>query len=502
MNHDTRNTDTLEHGTDKNFGITRRQFVKKAAVASSLSALSLAGAAEMSAASAHSPDEHRNVLLIISDDHGLADSGCYGNPVLKTPSLDSLAKKGVRFSSAFSTVASCSASRSVIFTGLFNHTNGQYGHQHGPANLHTQRWVRGLPAMLNEQGYHTGLIGKFHVQPRQVYPFQELITSDVGYKSVKALQGNRDVWSMARQAGEFFSSEPEKPFFLTVAYSDPHRDWVKSNAIDYPNVKKETYDPEEVILPPYLPDKPEVRRELAAYYQSVGRLDQGIGFLLEALEKSGRAGNTLIIYISDNGIAFPGAKTNLYDPGIRLPMIISSPTQRRHGLVNDSMVSYIDIAPTVLDWAGAGLPPYELPGRSILPVLEQENPAGWDTVFASHTFHEITMYYPMRVIRTRKYKYILNLAHGLEFPFASDLYESATWQGILRRGDGKMGVREVEKYIHRPKEELYELENDPHEVANVADDPQYKDVLDDLRVRLRSWQEATDDPWIVKYSYE
>ena len=183
-------------------------------------------------------------------------------------------------------------------------------------------------------------------------------------------------------------------------------------------------------------------------------------------------------------------------------MIIFSPTQRRHGIVNDAMVSYIDIMPTVLDWTGASSPPYDLPGRSILPVLEQENPAGWDTVFASHTFHEITMYYPMRVIRTRKYKYILNLAHKLDFPFASDLYESATWQGILRRGDKRMGVREVEKYIHRPKRELYDLENDPHEVVNVADNPQYKDILDNLRARLRKWQENTNDPWIVKYIYE
>jgi len=502
MNHDNRKTNPLDNDTARNISITRRQFVKKAAAASCLGTVSLAGSAEMSAGSPHPSNEHRNVLLIISDDHGLADSGCYGNPVLKTPHLDSLAKRGVRFSSAFSTVASCSASRSVIFTGLFNHTNGQYGHQHGPANFHTHLWVRGLPALLNEKGYHTGLIGKFHVQPLQVYPFLELITSDVGYKSIKALQGNRDVWSMARQAKEFFSSEPEKPFFLVVAYSDPHRDWLKSNAINYPNVTKETYDPRDVILPPFLPDKPEVRRELAAYYQSVSRLDQGIGFLLQALEKSGRADSTLIIYISDNGIPFPGAKTNLYDPGIRLPMIVSSPFQRRRDLVNNAMVSYIDLVPTVLDWAGASPPPYELPGRSILPILEQENPAGWDTVFASHTFHEITMYYPMRAIRTRKYKYILNLAYKLDFPFASDLYESATWQAILTRGDRKMGVREVDKYIHRPKEELYDLENDPHEVANVAEDPQYRDVLDNLRALLRRWQEDTADPWVVKYTYE
>jgi len=483
--------------------ITRRQFMKKTAAASVVAAAGAKTAAFGSAADGLRAEGQKNVLLIISDDHGLPESGCYGNPVVKTPNLDRLALNGVRFTNAFSTVASCSASRSVIFTGLFNHTNGQYGHQHPPANQHTHTWVWGLPRLLNEYGYHTGLVGKYHVQPREVYPFQELVTADVAYKSTKALKGNRDVWSMARTAEEFFTSQPEKPFCLVVAYSDPHRDWEKSNRIKYPNVRKNTYKAEEVIVPAFLPDEPEVRRELAAYYESVDRLDQGIGFLLEALQRSGRADNTLVIYLSDNGIAFPGAKTNLYDPGIHLPMIISHPALSKRGIVNNAMVSYIDLVPTILDWTGAPPPPgYKLPGRSILPILQEDNPPGWDTIFASHTFHEITMYYPMRVIRTRKYKYILNLAHKLDFPFASDLYESATWQGILKRGATKMGVREVKAYIHRPREELYDLEEDPHEIVNVAGDPRYREVRLELRQRLRQWQEQTNDPWIVKYVYE
>jgi N-sulfoglucosamine sulfohydrolase len=112
------------------------------------------------------------------------------------------------------------------------------------------------------------------------------------------------------------------------------------------------------------------------------------------------------------------------------------------------------------------------------------------------------MYYPMRMIRTRTHKYLRNLAHKLDYPFAGDLYNSPTWQGILKRGDKMMGGREVEKYVHRPLEELYDLENDPHELKNVAADPKYTAVLKDLRERLKAWQTETRDPWLVKYRYE
>ena len=146
------------------------------------------------------------------------------------------------------------------------------------------------------------------------------------------------------------------------------------------------------------------------------------------------------------------------------------------------MVSWVDIAPTVLDWAGVKAPPRRQRwGRSFLPILEQENPKGWDVVYGSHQCHEITMYYPMRMIRTRTHKYILNLAHPLEFPCAGDLYDSPTWQGILKRGDKMLGLRGLDAFLHRPREELYDLEKDPDELKNVAADPNYAEVLADLR---------------------
>ncbi len=477
----------------KDSKISRREFAKKAAAVCGAGTVGLMSMEKSLRAAPKIPSEQKNVLLLIADDHGLGELGCYGNPVINTSSLDRLAENGVRFSSAFATAASCSASRSVIYSGLFNHTNGQFGHMHSYNNQHTHSWVRGIPNLLNKNGYKTGIIEKFHVQPKENYDFQQII-------NVKG--GGRNVYGMAQEAKKFFNTDRDKPFFLTIGYTDPHRDWVNSNKKEYPGIREVTYSPDDVIIPPFLPDEPEVREEFTEYYKSVSRLDQGIGYVLDYLKKSGRYEDTLIIYISDNGIPFPGAKTTLYDPGIKLPMIISSPTLRKRGFVNNAMVSWIDILPTIVDWTGCEKPPYNLPGRSFMPVLNEENPKGWDTVFASHVFHEVTMYYPMRVIRTRKYKYIRNLAHQLDYPFASDLYASPTWQGVLRRNDKMIGARSVDAYIHRAKEELYDLENDPNEVNNIAGNIEYAGILDDLRARLKKFQEDTNDPWIVKYKYE
>jgi N-sulfoglucosamine sulfohydrolase len=208
-----------------------------------------------------------------------------------------------------------------------------------------------------------------------------------------------------------------------------------------------------------------------------------------------------VLFLSDNGIPFPVSKTNLYDPGINLPLIVSSPNQKRRGAATDALVSWVDVLPTILDWTGAK-PAYPLPGRSFLPVLNPEHADAWDVVYGSQQLHEITMYYPMRMIRTRRHKYILNLASKLDFPMAQDLYGSLTWQGVLRRGSKFLGQRSIESYVRRPREELYDLKSDPHELKNVAGEPAYAPILSDLRARLRSWQEKTSDPWIIKYIHE
>ncbi len=474
----------------------RRHFLRLSAGAAALAAFSWTGSrAEAS--------RRPNIVLIVSDDHGRGDLGCYGNPVIQTPHLDALAAGGVRFTNAFCTTASCSASRSVILSGLYNHYNGQYGHEHSYHHFHSFDHVRSLPVLLTQAGYRTARVGKYHVAPEEVYRF------DV------ALPGNsRSPVQMADNCRTFLASDDGRPFFLYFCMSDPHRGGGKATDLPhepdrfgnrqqgYPGVREVTYDPEKVVVPDYLPDIPECRAELAQYYQAVSRVDQGVGRLIDVLKQAGQYDNTIVIYISDNGIAFAGAKTTLYEPGMNLPCIIRTPWQKNKGIACDALVNYADLTPTILDFAGATPSDCEFHGRSFRPVLERQRVDGWDTTYASHTFHEITMYYPMRVVRERRFKLIWNIAHGLEYPFASDLWESATWQGNLKRGNTRYGRRTVEAYLHRPRFELYDLQNDPHEVDNLADDPKYQDKLDEMKAKLKAFQKRTQDPWILKWEYE
>ncbi len=479
--------------------MSRREFVRSCvAGASAFTAASLP-----TSKSARAEDERPNIVLIVSDDHGRGDLGCYGNPVAKTPHLDRLAAEGVRFTNAFCTTASCSASRSVILSGLYNHYNGQYGHQHAYHHFISFDYVRSLPVLLSQGGYRTARIGKYHVAPEDIYKFDT------------ALPGNsRSPVRMADNCRKLIEAKDDRPFFLYFCTSDPHRGGGKAADLPhqpdrfgnrpqgYPGIEEVTYKPEDVAVPDFLPDIPECRAELAQYYQAVSRVDQGVGRLIEHLKKAGRYDNTIVVYISDNGIAFPGAKTTLYEPGMNLPCIVRTPWQKNEGIACDALVNYADLTPTILDLAGATPGDYEFHGRSFKPVLERERVADWDTTYASHTFHEITMYYPMRVVRERRFKLTWNIAHGLEYPFASDLWASATWQGNLRRGNKLYGKRTIEAYLHRPRFELYDLENDPHEVRNLAADPQHKGKLEEMKAKLKAFQKRTKDPWLLKWDYE
>ncbi len=466
--------------------ITRRTLLKSAAIGTT-------GILAQNATS--QPKTNKNVLLIIADDHG-KDMPSYGNQAIKTPNLEQLASDGIRFTNAFCTTPSCSASRSVIFTGLQNHLNGQYGHTHSYNHFSMRDHIVPLPTLLKKAGYKTGIIGKFHVEPAENFAWDM-------YVSGRRVGGNRNVTEMAKVADSFFEENQENPFFLTVSYSDPHRAGEGfGNETNKSEIEPTVYSPDEVQVPDFLPDQPEVRKELTEYYQAVSRVDAGVGLVLKALKDKGLHENTLVIYFTDNGIPFPGAKSCLYDPGINLPMLVRSPDQKQKGIVNNAMVSFTDLVPTILDWTGAQPPEYDLHGRSFLPVLHEENPRGWDEIFFSHTFHEITMYYPSRGIRTKKYKYINNLAHNLQFPFASDLYASKTWQGVLERQDNYIGKRPVVDYLYRDEEELYDIENDPNEINNLAYDPAYKDELETLRKKVLDFRKRTQDPWLILNRYE
>ncbi|HVX63345.1 MAG TPA: sulfatase [Pirellulales bacterium] len=445
----------------------------------------------------------QNVVLFVTDDQS-PDAGCYGNAAIKTPNMDRLAADGTRLDFAFCTTASCSASRSVILTGLFNHANAQYGHEHSYHHFRTYDNVKSLPVLLGAAGYRTARIGKYHVGPEAVYHFDRFLPGNA-----------RSPVAMAENCREFINADDSKPFFLYFCTADPHRsgDQVdsvpeKPNAFGnrpqgYPGVTPVHYDPQDVIVPPFLPDTPACRAELAQYYESVSRVDQGLGRLVEILQKAGKYDDTMILFISDHGMAFPGAKTNVYEPGLRSPCIVRRPKQRERGGASKAMVSWIDITPTILDFAGALDEKHKFHGRSFLRAIDEQQPAGWDEIYASHTFHEITMYYPMRVVRTRRHKLIWNLAHPLPFPFASDLWAAPTWQDVYRRGtDAFYGPRTVQAYLQRPQFELFDLESDPHEAKNLAGDPEYAELLAELKGQLKAFQKRTSDPWLLKWDYE
>ncbi len=294
----------------------------------------------------------------------------------------------------------------------------------------------------------------------------------------------------AHRFGTRFDELPDKP----NTFANDHR---------YTGVDEVLYSPEQVLVPSYLSDTPATRAELAQYYQSVSRLDQGLGRLVAVLKQTGHWDDTLVIFIADNGAAFPGAKTNVYEPGLRLPCVIRDPRTPQVGVVSDAMVSWVDIAPTILDYAGAWSPEVEMHGRSILPVLGRANAPEWSEIYASHTFHEVTMYYPMRVVRDRRYKLIWNVAHSLEFPLASDLWSSATWQSVAGpEAAGRLGRRTVQSYLRRPRFELYDLQTDPEETRNLADDRAHRELLDRMVARLKTFQRQTRDPWLVKGTHE
>lgn len=449
-----------------------------------------AGAALSAPVFAQVAKRPRNVLLLIADDLGL-HTGAYGDKAARTPNLDKMAQDGVLFRNAFCTTASCSASRSVILSGLHNHANGQYGHAHVEHHFSYLDFVRPIPALLKDAGYKTGVIGKLHVNP--IERFQWDLDS----------QGDsRDVLSVAERARSFVKTAGNSPWYLHIGYTDPHRAGDGFANRDYKGVERNRFDPGKLGMPPFLPENNAARGEVAEYYEASNRMDQGVGMMFDMLRETGQLDNTLVIFMSDNGMPFPNAKTNLYEGGIHLPLIVRSPDQKKRGLVNNAMVHWTDICPTIIDWAGAKPPEYPLHGRSFLPVLEQENPPGRDEVYLSHTFHEITMYYPMRGIRTRRYKYLRNLFPELEFPHASDLWRSDTWQSVIKEGEtAKLGGRTAAKYLHRAGEELYDLEADPGELNNLALSAGHRQTLEKLRAQVTDFRKRTNDPWLINDNY-
>lgn len=426
-------------------------------------------------------EERPNILLIVSEDNG-PELSCYGDPYVRTPHLDRLASEGVRFDRAFVAQAGCSPSRASFLTGLYPHQHGQVGLATWGFRMYRDD-IPNLPRSLSKAGYRTGLIGKLHVNPESAFPFDFSRIPTGNFE-------RKNLGDYARHAAEFIAAG-DTPFFLSVNYPDAHGPWLRQ--VD--GLPPEPLDPEDVSpLPAFGVDTPHVRESMANHYNCMMRLDSLVGDLLAALERSGKGGDTLVVYIGDHGADMLRGKRTCYEGGLRIPLIMRWPGHGPAGQVRSELVSTIDLAPTLL--AVADAPPIEgLPGTSLVPLVAGEHPAWRTNLFAEfHTHAAAPNFYPQRSIRTVRFKLIENLLPGEVNPgVAFTFREFDTARAAIEAGPAE--VRNAYRLMERPpRYELYDLEEDPSEFRNLADDPGYEAVRAELAAALAAWRAETSDP--------
>jgi arylsulfatase A-like enzyme len=405
-----------------------------------------------------------NFIVFIADDAAWNDCGPYGNQNIKTPNINKLAEEGVVFNNVFLTTSSCSPSRCSILTG-------RYPHSTGARELHMPLPAEQLlfAGELQKAGYFTAVAGKYHIGPKR----PEFDTIYGGSPS------GCEYWVEALQ-----NRPKNKPFFLWLAALDPHRDY-------QPNAIPEPHRPEDVIVPPYLPDNDSTRKDLALYYDEISRMDSYIGEVMAELKKQGVDENTLMIYMSDNGQPFPRAKTRMYDSGIKTPFIVRWPAKLKKGTAG-GLISSIDIAPTFCELAGAEISEtYQ--GKSFVPILENYSAETRDYIAAEHNWHDYQAH--ERAIRNRKYLYIRNAFPELNASPPADAVRSITYKEMIKmRKANNLSENQSDCFVApRPAEELYDVVNDPWQLHNLAESTEHADALDKMRKLLENWIIEFDD---------
>jgi arylsulfatase A-like enzyme len=425
-----------------------------------------------------------NVLLMHCHDLGQY-VGCYGVDI-ETPNIDRLAAGGARFENHFVTAPQCSPSRGSLFTGCWPHVNGLMGLAHTEWQLDTEQT---LPYRLSDAGYETHLFGLQHIsESPENLGYDQIHTAGRLSSNVSPeLHSVNRAGSVSNIASQYLESGLQSPFFASVGFFETHRlesDRVheeEGDVIYGYGTRYDADDPDDIDVPGYLPDEPGVRRDLADMRGMVYELDDAVGTVLDALESAGLVDDTLVLFTTEHGVAFPRAKGTCYDPGIEAFLLAQYPPLIDGGTVYEELVSNVDVLPTVMDLAGDV--PAEVDGYSLVPLLDDDRTySPRDHVFAEITWHDT--YAPMRAIRTDRFKYIRSFWRNPRVFLPNDVYAS-------RAG------REVRGRYGRPSrvnEELYDLEADPHERRNLADDEGHAQVRDKLATTLSSWMHETDDP--------
>ncbi len=418
-----------------------------------------------------------NFLLLCADDLTYTDLGAFGNQEVRTPHLDKLASQGMRFHYFFNSAPMCAPTRMALYTGIHPVRNGAH-----PNHSFVYPHIRSMPHYLEPLGYDVALIGKRHYQPRENFPFEHL-----GGREHDSGEDGPDLH--VGDALDYLEARKDRPWAMVVANNQPHRPWNRGDA--------SLYEPAELTLPPYLVDTPETREALARYYMEITYMDALFGRLLDGLERIGLDDNTFVTFVSEQGSNFPHCKWTCYDTGLRSSVIVRWPGHVEPGSETDAMVQYVDILPTFIELAGGNPLEFDFDGKSFSGVLRGETLEHNDYVYGVQTSRGIYSgpeAYGIRAVRDRRYRLIWNLNYESEFQ--NTVTEGfAPYLSWVRKGEaGDAFAREqANRYRKRPEYELYDLQNDPFEMRNLAGDPGLSGIERRLRARLVAWMEQQGD---------
>ena len=407
-----------------------------------------------------------NIVVFIADDHGYLDSEVYGAKDVRTPNLLRLAKAGMILTHCFVASPSCAPSRAAMLTGLMPARNGAEANHSKP-----RADIKKLPAYFQETGYEVAGFGKVaHYNHDEDYGFDH-------YDKRHALEVVREFLEKRNKS---------KPLCLFVGAHAPHVPWSTNAA----------YKADAVNIPGTHIDSPATREFRARYYTDVTKADSELGGIYD-LARALLGTNILFIYTSDHGAQWPFGKWNLYDAGMRVPFVAAWPGVIKAGSRSDALVSWVDVLPTLSEVAGAATPK-EIDGRSFARVLRGETADHRDRVFSTHSGDGQMNIYPIRSLRTRDWKYILNLHPEFKYTTHIDAAQDRdgvrywrTWEAMAKMNRAAAEI--VKRYHARPKEELYDLRNDPHEQRNLAADAGHADRLAVFREELARWMESQGD---------
>jgi arylsulfatase A-like enzyme len=429
-------------------------------------------------------DSPPNIVVFIADDLAVQDTSPYGSDVARTPNLDRLASESLLFTRAFAASPTCSPSRSALYTGRMPFNNGAHANHTG-----VKDGTQSIVQYLRPLGYRVAIAGKLHVGPETAFPFERIEgtnTPEPGHVDDGVLWTDLDLEPVDR----WFSALPDdRRFALIVADHSPHVIWPETP----------TYESNDVNVYPRHIDTPEYRKFRTRYFTDVTKMDRNVGLLMEQLDRHGLADNTIFVFVADQGPQWPFGKWGLYDYGIQTPLIVRWPGKLKEtGRKTDAMVSLVDLLPTIIEAAG-GTTPGGLDGESFLPVLLGERDRGRNEVFATHTGDGEMNRAPMRMLRTERYKYILNLAPEITYTTHMDkakgpISGAGYWDSWRERSfRDSFAASVLWRYHNRPAEELYDIQEDPNETINLAGDPSFQNLIEEFRGRMSRWRKQQGD---------